>query len=170
MLDAGSFLSADEMYHSMKRQNMVYKLGFSDSTLSHLKEFPEVRIGPVEASTLVKLLNLVSAKRRYKYDRYRLQADAMRSLFAELVVCRIVMERYLIRNDDIVILYVTLSPRLVGGFIFLDNDNRKIVVYSCLFIMTDTDTQNGSIKSAIIILISSRSIMGWRLWRLVQMY
>jgi 4'-phosphopantetheinyl transferase len=44
---------------------------------------------------------LVSAERRHKYERYRIPADAVRSLFAELVVRRIVTERCGLSNDAI---------------------------------------------------------------------
>lgn len=61
-----------------------------------------VRIEPVSASVLERLLIQVSAERRHKYERYRIEADAIRSLFAELVVRRIALERYSISNDAIV--------------------------------------------------------------------
>ncbi|PWW05732.1 4'-phosphopantetheinyl transferase [Paenibacillus cellulosilyticus] len=61
-----------------------------------------VRIKPVEPSVLGRLLHLVSTERRSKYERYRMQADAIRSLFAELVIRRIIIERCGISNDGII--------------------------------------------------------------------
>ncbi|MBD3918618.1 4'-phosphopantetheinyl transferase superfamily protein [Paenibacillus sp. PR3] len=61
-----------------------------------------VRIEPLPAYVIRRLLEQVSADRQRRYERFRIEADAVRSLFSELVVRRIVMERNGIHNDAIV--------------------------------------------------------------------
>lgn len=61
-----------------------------------------VRIESLPAYVLRQLLEQVTADRRSRYERFRNEADAVRSLFSELVVRRIVLERDGIHNDAIV--------------------------------------------------------------------
>ncbi|GMK38055.1 4'-phosphopantetheinyl transferase [Paenibacillus sp. CCS19] len=60
-----------------------------------------VRMEPMSASVLRRLVEQVTPERRRRYERFRIEADAVRSLFAELVVRRIVRERYSISNEAI---------------------------------------------------------------------
>ncbi|EFM10630.1 4'-phosphopantetheinyl transferase [Paenibacillus curdlanolyticus YK9] len=69
----------------------------------------------IREADLAPLIHQVSEARQAQIKRYRFQDDAIRSLFSELLIRRVLREKYNIDNDDIVFSFNTYGKPTIAG-------------------------------------------------------